>query len=165
MQLSKFLVSLFQHYSRLLTREAFDAECGRVLSRRHKRQTTITTARCPVKGAGNQYISNNSQYNYRMTAKTIAIASMYNVNSKTIRDIWSGRSWFKATLSQRKEVSLQNLLKMPSLHLPTTNGSFVGFLLNFIINLLILPHHSGATSSYIFFLYPRMRLWPVPTFE
>jgi hypothetical protein len=43
--------------------------------------------------------------NHSMTATSIALANKYNVNSKTIRDIWSGRSWFEATFPQWQQVS------------------------------------------------------------
>ncbi len=43
--------------------------------------------------------------NQSMTATSIALANKYNVNSKTIRDIWSGRSWFDATFPQWQQVS------------------------------------------------------------
>jgi hypothetical protein len=42
--------------------------------------------------------------NKSMTATSIALANKYNVNSKTIRDIWSGRSWFEATFPQWQQV-------------------------------------------------------------
>lgn len=31
------------------------------------------------------------------TAKSIALASSFNISSKTVRDIWRGRSWLEAT--------------------------------------------------------------------
>ncbi len=43
--------------------------------------------------------------NLSMTAASIALASKYNVNAKTIRDIWSGKSWSEATFRHRQEVS------------------------------------------------------------
>jgi hypothetical protein len=43
--------------------------------------------------------------NQSMTATSITLAKKYNVNSKTIRDIWSGRSWFEATSPQWQQVT------------------------------------------------------------
>jgi hypothetical protein len=43
--------------------------------------------------------------NQSMTATSIELANKYNVNSKTIRDIWSGRSWFEVTYPQWQQVS------------------------------------------------------------
>ena len=37
-----------------------------------------------------------------LTAPSIALARKYNVSSKTIRDIWNGRSWVEATLHPEK---------------------------------------------------------------
>lgn len=42
--------------------------------------------------------------NHSLTATSIELANKYNVNSKTIRDIWSGRSWFEATYPQWQQV-------------------------------------------------------------
>jgi hypothetical protein len=44
--------------------------------------------------------------NQSMTATSIALANEYNVNPKTIRDIWSGRSWFEATSPLWQQVTL-----------------------------------------------------------
>ncbi len=54
----------------------------------------------------------NSLGNQSMTATSIVLANKYNVNSKTIRDIWSGRSWFETTFPQRQQVRLymQNIV-------------------------------------------------------
>ena len=43
-----------------------------------------------------------------VTATSNELASKYNVNSKTIRDIWSGRSWFEATLPLWPEVAISS---------------------------------------------------------
>ena len=40
-----------------------------------------------------------------LTAMSVELANRYNVNSKTIRDIWSGRSWLKATSSQWQQAT------------------------------------------------------------
>ena len=42
-----------------------------------------------------------------VTATSNELASKYNVNSKTIRDIWSGRSWFEATYPLWQEVPIK----------------------------------------------------------
>jgi hypothetical protein len=47
----------------------------------------------------------NDLGNQSMTATSIALANKYNVSAKTIRDIWSGKSWFEATFPHRQEVS------------------------------------------------------------
>ena len=43
--------------------------------------------------------------NQSLTATSIELANKYNVNSKTVRDIWSGRSWFEATYPQWEQVT------------------------------------------------------------
>ena len=43
--------------------------------------------------------------NQSLTATSAELANKYNVNSKTIRDIWSGRCWLEATYPQWQEVS------------------------------------------------------------
>ena len=43
--------------------------------------------------------------NQSLTAMSVELADKYNVNSKTIRDIWSGRSWLEATLPQWRQAS------------------------------------------------------------
>ena len=39
-----------------------------------------------------------------ITAASFELARKYNVNPKTIRDIWSGRSWLDATYAQWEQV-------------------------------------------------------------
>ena len=51
--------------------------------------------------------------NQSLTAMSIELADQYNVNSKTIRDIWSGRSWLEATSSQWQQAT-----KIKQFHFP-----------------------------------------------
>lgn len=39
-----------------------------------------------------------------MTEKSIALAASYGISSKTVRDIWCGRSWLEATFDLWQQV-------------------------------------------------------------